>query len=68
MKPAHKIFALVGAIFMAVGLMLTAIFFINRRVFGLWSLFPLFFAAFGFCFMNDFRRTKEAVIETGDFI
>lgn len=53
---------------MAVGLMLTAIFFINRRVFGLWSLFPLFFAAFGFCFMNDFRRTKEAVIETGDFI
>lgn len=48
--------------------MLTAIFFINRRVFGLWSLFPLFFAAFGFCFMIPgiiSAKKNRKIIESG---
>ena len=51
MKTVYKILILVGAIFALVGSLLTFIFFVNRDVFGLWSLFPLFFVALGLCFI-----------------
>ena len=47
MKAAYKVFLLVGAIFMFVGLLVTTVFFANRDVFGLFSLFPLLFFFIG---------------------
>ena len=65
MKTVYKILILVGAIFALVGAMLTFIFLVNHDVFGLWSLFPLFFVALGICFIIpgiiDVTRTRSAV-------
>ena len=47
MKAAYKVFLLIGAIFMFVGLLVTTVFFANRDVFGLFSLFPLLFFFIG---------------------
>jgi hypothetical protein len=65
MKTVYKILILVGAIFALVGAMLTFIFLVNRDVFGLWSLFPLFFVALGLCFIIpgiiDVTRTRKII-------
>ena len=47
MKTAYKVFLLVGTIFIFVGLLVTVVFFANRDVFGLFSLFPLIFFFIG---------------------
>lgn len=70
MKTVYKILILVGAIFAAVGAMLTLIFLANRKVFGMWSLSPLFFVAFGLCFIIpgiiDLNRNRK-IIGNGKF-
>ena len=65
MKTVYKILILVGAIFASVGVMLTFIFLVNRDVFGIWSLFPLFFVVLGLCFIIpgiiDFKRNRNII-------
>ncbi len=65
MKTVYKILILVGAIFALVGAMLTFIFLVNRDVFGLWALFPLFFVVLGLCFIIpgiiDVTRTRKII-------
>ncbi len=65
MKTVYKILILVGAIFALVGAMLTFVFLINRDVFGIWSLFPLFFVVFGLCFVIpgiiDLSRNRSII-------
>ena len=68
MKAAYKIFFLVGAIFAFVGMIVTAVFFANRDVFGWLGLLPLIFVVVGIALIiHAIRRIfmNRKIVEKG---